>query len=115
MTSQVTLSMSRTLKKAAGSNGAPIWSRLARESLKPSISRRVINLNKMDSLTKSGDVVFFAGKVLGTGRMTHGITLCSFSISRAAARKVLSAGGSVLGHDEMIKRYPSGSKVVLLG
>ena len=107
--------MSSALKRASRENDAPIWSRLSREALKPSKTRRVTNLNKIEDLTRSGDVVFFAGKVLGTGIIAHDIILSSFSISRTAAAKVIAAGGTVLGYDEMVKKHPTGKGVTLLG
>ncbi len=115
MASQTVFTMARELRKASRSNDAPIWSRLSREALKPSAARRTINLNKMSKLTREGDAVFFAGKVLGTGAISHKITLCSFSISRTAAQKVLASGGSIQGYREMVSQFPTGKGVVLLG
>ena len=115
MTAQTTRAMARELKKASKSNDAPIWDRLSKEALKPSISRRVVNLNKVNSLTKDGDAAFVAGKVLGTGTLSHSVTLGSFSISGTAARKVLDAGGSVRSYRDMIEQFPAGTGVILIG
>ena len=115
MINQMLVSMARDFKKASKENEAPIWSRLAKEATKPSIARRIINLYKIDKLTKDNDVVVFPGKVLGTGILHHKITLCCFSISNAAAKKVLDTGGSVLDYKEMIDKFPNGKGVRLLG
>lgn len=115
MVNSVTYAMARDLKKAAREHNAPIWTRLAREALKPSSARRTVNLNKLSRFTSDGDAIFFAGKVLGTGSITHKITLGSFSISNTASRKVLAAGGEVCKYQEMINVYPTGKGVALLG
>ena len=93
MTNQVVIRMASDLRKASAKNDAPIWGKLAEYALKPSIARRDINLNRIDQLTKDNDTVVFPGKVLATGTVSHKITLCSFSISNAAAAKILENGG----------------------
>lgn len=104
-----------TLKKASKSNDAPIWARLSVLAKKPSRARRTVNLNKISSLTKDGDVVVVPGKVLGTGSISHKITLCSFSISDTAASKIIESGGRIAGFEEMTSQHPTGKGVLLLG
>ena len=115
MTNQVVLRMASDLKKASSKNDAPIWRKLAEYALKPSIARRDINLNRIGQLTKENDTVVFPGKVLGTGNVSHKITLCSFSISDSAAAKVLEEGGKLISYSDLIKQNPTGKGVVLLG
>jgi large subunit ribosomal protein L18e len=107
--------MASDLKKASTKNDAPIWSKLAEYALKPAIARRDINLNRINQLTKENDTVVFPGKVLGTGSVSHKITLCSFSISNSAAAKVLENGGKLITYSDLIKQNPTGKGVVLLG
>ncbi len=64
---------------------------------------------------KEGDVLFVPGKVLGTGNMFHKITLCSFSISTVAAKKIIQAGGSILRFPDMIEKFPTGKGVTIIG
>ena len=95
MVNQIVLHMVKDLKQASKKNEAPIWSRLAALALKPSSSKRVVNLTRINKTTKENDILFVPGKVLGTGNMHHKITLSSFSISRTAAKKVIQTGGTV--------------------
>jgi len=115
MTNQVVIHMAKDLKKASTKNNAPIWAKLAEYALKPSIARRDINLNRISQLTKEKDTVVFPGKVLGTGNISHKITLCSFSISKSAANKILKSGGKLISHLDLIEQNPTGKGVVLLG
>ena len=115
MTNQVVIHMAKDLKKASTKNDAPIWAKLAEYALKPSAARRDLNLNRIGQLTKENDVVVFPGKVLGTGNISHKITLFSFSISNSAANKILNNGGKIISHSELVEQNPTGKGVVLLG
>ena len=84
--------------------------KLAEYALKPSIARRISNLNKIAKLTKENDTVVFPGKVLGTGNVPHKITLCSFSISNSAATKIIENGGKLISYSELIEQNPTGKE-----
>jgi len=107
--------MVKDLKQASKKNEAPIWSRLADIAMKPSSSRRVVNLTRINKATKENDVLFVPGKVLGTGNISHKITLSSFSMSATAANKIIKTGGSIVTYSDMIKKYPTGKGVIIFG
>ena len=115
MTNQVVIRMAKDLKKASVKNDAPIWAKLAEYALKPSVARRDINLYRIGQITKENDTVVFPGKVLGTGNISHKITLCSFSISNSAATKIVENGGKIISYSELIEKNPTGKGVLLLG
>ena len=107
--------MVKELKGVSKKNNAPIWSKLAELALKPSSARRTINLSQIDRFAKDSDVIVVPGKVLGTGNISHKITLCSFSISNSGAQKVLQSGGMILSFAELIKNHPTGKGVKIIG
>jgi large subunit ribosomal protein L18e len=107
--------MVKDLKQASKKNEAPIWSRLADLALKSSSSKRVVNLTRISKTTKDNDVLFVPGKVLGTGNISHKITLSSFSMSVTAAKKIIQTGGSIITYSDMIKKYPTGKGVIIFG
>lgn len=115
MTNQVVIQLVKELRTASAKNKAPIWSKLAEFALKPSIAKKTINVNQIDKLTKDNSVVVFPGKVLGTGNISHKITICSFGISNSAATKILETGGKIMNFSEMINKFPTGKGVVMLG
>ena len=115
MVNQIVLHMVKDLKQVSKKNEAPIWSRLAALALKPSSSRRVVNLARINTATKENDILFVPGKVLGTGNISHKITLCSFSISTSAANKIIQNGGKIITYSDMIKKYPTGKGVIIFG
>ena len=115
MVNQTVLHMVKDLKQASKKHEAPIWSKLATLALKTSSSKRVVNLTKINNLTKDGDIIFVPGKILGTGNLSHKITLSSFSISVNAAKKVIQSGGNILKLNDMITKFPTGKGVTILG
>ena len=115
MVNQVVLHMVKDLKQASKKNEAPIWSKLADLAIKPSSSRRVINLTRINKNTKENDILFVPGKVLGTGDISHKITLSSFSMSAPAANKIIQTGGKIMTYSDMIKKYPTGKGVIIFG
>ena len=115
MVNQVVLHMVKDLKQASKKNEAPIWSKLADLALKPSSSKRTINLTRINRITKESDILFVPGKVLGTGNLSHKITLSSFSISTTAANKIIQSGGNIIAYSDMIKKFPTGKGVMIFG
>ena len=115
MVNQIVLHMVKDLKQASKKNEAPIWSRLADLALKPSSAKRVVNLSRINKTTKDNDILFVPGKVLGTGNISHKITLSSFSMSVTAAKKIIQTGGSIITYSDMIKKYPTGKGVTIFG
>ena len=107
--------MIKDLKQASRKNEAPIWSRLADLAVKPSTSKRVVNLARINKITKENNVLFVPGKVLGTGNISHKIILCSFSMSATAAKKIIQTGGTIMTYSDMIKKYPTGKDVMIFG
>ena len=113
MVNQVVLHMIKDLKHASKKNEAPIWSKIADFALKPSSVRRAVNLARIDKITKENDVLFVPGKVLGTGTISHKITLSSFSMSTTAANKIIQSGGNIINYSDMIKKFPTGKGLMI--
>lgn len=111
----VTERLARQLRRDAGACKAPIWERLSKEALKPGSARRTVNVKKLGQLTSSGQTVAVPGKVLGTGTISHPISVFSFSISEQAAKKITGAGGRILSRADLVKASPSGKEVLLVG
>jgi large subunit ribosomal protein L18e len=60
-------------------------------------------------------VVVIPGKVLGTGSLGHKLTVCAFSMSETAAKKIIESGGTVLTFDDLINKHPDGKGVRIIG
>lgn len=115
MTNQVVVHMAKELQVASKKNKAPIWSKLAEMALSPTKTKRVLNLGQIDRHVSDNDIVVVPGKVLGTGKISHKITLCSFSISTNGAKKVIQSGGKIVDFASLIKSNPTGKGVRIIG
>ena len=115
MTNQVVIQMVKTLRGASKKNNAPIWEKLAELALKPTRAKRTLNLGQIDKFASDNDVIIVPGKVLGTGSLSHKITLCSFFISSTGAKKIVKSGGKILDISQVIKNHPTGKGVKIIG
>jgi large subunit ribosomal protein L18e len=104
-----------SLRNAFKSSKAPIWRALQEELAGPRANRREINVRRLAKITKAGEVVIIPGKVLGTGSLGHKLTVCAFSISQTAARKITESGGKVVTFDDLINKHPDGKGVRIIG
>lgn len=104
-----------TLRQAFKKNKAPIWHALEEELAGPRANRREVNVGRLAEITKTGEVVVIPGKVLGTGSLGHKLTVCAFSISEGAAKKIITAGGKVTTFEDLIKKHPDGKGVRIIG
>ncbi|MFQ5920586.1 MAG: 50S ribosomal protein L18e [Nitrososphaerales archaeon] len=103
-----------SLKSASKKNEAPIWLAIAKMLGRPGSRRVEVNLGKIARKTEKGSVVVVPGKVLGSGNIDHKITLCAFSLSQGAAKKVIDAGGKVMSIRDCVEKFPDGSGVSII-
>jgi large subunit ribosomal protein L18e len=103
------------LRNAFKKNKAPIWRALQEELAGPRANRREINVRRLAEITKADEVIVVPGKVLGTGNLGHKLTVCAFSISETAAKKIIESGGKVMAFDDLINDYPDGKGVRIIG
>jgi large subunit ribosomal protein L18e len=43
------------------------------------------------------------------------LTVCTFSISETAARKIIGSGGKIITLDDLIENHPDGTGVRIIG
>ena len=103
------------LRAAFKKSKAPIWRALVEELSGSRANRREINVGRLADVTKEGEVVVVPGKILGTGSLGHKLTVCAFSVSETAARKIIELGGKVITFEDMIEKHPDGKGVRIIG
>ena len=104
-----------TLRSAYKKNKASIW-RVLEERLSASQSNKAeVNLDRLSLVTKEDEIVMIPGKVLGNGILSHKLTVCSFSISETAFKKISDIGGSIISVEELVTKYPKGTGVRIIG
>lgn len=105
----------RFLKKQGKENKAEIWRDIAERLAKPRRKRVAVNLSRLDRHTHKSETVVVPGKVLGTGDISHSITVTAFAFSEKAKVKIKAAKGKFLSFPELIKKNPKGSNVKIIG
>ena len=104
-----------TLRNALKKNKVPIWKAVIKELSRSRSNRREVNIGELAHVTKDKEVVIVPGKILGSGEISHKLTVWCFTISEVATRKILEAGGKILPLDSLIKKYPDGKGVRIIG
>ncbi len=111
----VLIGLIKTLNNKAYQEKAKVWRDLAKRLSKPSSRRAAVNLGKIARHTEKKDLVAVPGKVLGSGSISHPVTIAAFEFSAQAQKKILFAGGKCLTFDELINTKPSGTGVKIMG
>lgn len=74
-----------------------------------------MNISRLNRFTKKGETIVVPGKVLGSGRIDHHLTVAAFAFSELAKSKISKAKGKCLGIADLIDKNPKGTNVKILG
>jgi large subunit ribosomal protein L18e len=110
--------INETLKKLESvpkEQNKTFWIGIIEMISRPNSRRPVVNVGKISQLTKENDVVLIPGKILGGGLVDHAITVGALFMSKAAGKKIATAGGSVLNLVEFAEKYADGSGIIVMG
>jgi large subunit ribosomal protein L18e len=93
-----------TLSMASKGDHYPkLWGRVYRLVEVPERKRSVVNIAKIDKITKAGDNVLVPGKVLANGEMTHKVTIAAMEFSAPALKMLKDADCKVVHLKDMVK------------
>ncbi|MDR2700550.1 MAG: 50S ribosomal protein L18e [Nitrososphaerota archaeon] len=104
----------RQLKKEGREKNAPIWLDVAEQLAQPRSQRAAVNLSSINRNTKRADIVVVPGKILGTGSLTHPITVAAFSISELAKAKLEAIKAKYVTIPELVADNPKGSNIKII-
>ncbi|MEM3693059.1 MAG: 50S ribosomal protein L18e [Candidatus Bathyarchaeia archaeon] len=110
----ILLDMVKELRRAAKLNDAPIWDSIAEWIEAPRRLRAQVNLSKINRLSKEGETLLIPGKVLGTGKLDHRVTVAALSFSKEAKRRIEENGGRCVFIKSLMEENPKGSGVKIL-
>ena len=114
-TNIVLLKIVSELKKRSSEQEAGIWRRVAIDLERPTRQRRVVNLSSLSRNTKENEIVIIPGKVLGSGDLSHKLTISAFQYSEGAKEKIEKAGAKIVPLLELSKENPSGKGIRVMG
>ena len=90
------------------------WFKVAESLSSPRKKRVAINLDKINSLVKKGDLVVIPGKVLSKGEIEKDIKIVALSFSKKAEEKLKKADCDVLTILEEIKKNPKAKGIKII-
>lgn len=102
------------LKKVSIEKKIPLWKRIASDLERPNRGYREVNLFRIDSVCKEGEIIIVPGKVLGTGELTKKITVVAPKFSESAISKINKSGKAIMLEDFM-KENIKGKGVRIIG
>ncbi len=105
----------RDLKKQSQDSQTDVWRYLAERLSTSNRSRIAINVSRINRYTKEGEIVAVPGKVLGSGKATHTVTVAAFNFSDSAQSKIQDAKGTCLSIRDLMKQNPEGKNVKVMG
>jgi large subunit ribosomal protein L18e len=103
------------LKKKAIEDSSSIWKRLAVDLERPTRNRREVNLSRINRFTKENETVVVPGKVLGSGLLSHKVTVAAFAFSDGALEKLRKQNCDVMSIAELMSRKPKTSDIRIIG
>ncbi|MDE1798004.1 MAG: 50S ribosomal protein L18e [Candidatus Micrarchaeota archaeon] len=93
---------------------SPFWVR-AKELMGRAVRKRPgINLSRLDKVTKTGQTVLVASKILGTGTLSHPLNVAAMGFSASARKTIEAKGGKIMTIEEMAAKHPTGKDVGLV-
>jgi large subunit ribosomal protein L18e len=91
----------------------PLWKRVASELERSTKIMPSVNINKLETVVRDGEIALVPGKVLSVGNLSKKMTVAAFKFSEAARAKI-NKSGEALTISELLKKNPKGSKVRII-
>ncbi len=95
-------------------NKSRLWADIAERLKRPRRLMAEVNLSKLSKLTSEGEIVVVPGKVLGSGEISHSITVAALGFSETAKAKLTKAGCKCLSISELAELNPKGSHIKIV-
>ena len=105
----------KRLKDASRANEAPVWRDIAVRLEGPQRNWAEVNVGKLHRYAAEDDVIVVPGKLLGAGELAKKLTVAAYRSSGQAKDKVVKAGGTSMSIEELMAKYPKGSKIKIMG
>lgn len=109
-----TRALINALRKISTKHNVGIWKRVAELIARPARQRATVNIGKISRHTNSGDIIVIPGKVLGSGNLSHKVTVAALNASTSARTVIVGAGGSLISINELLTQVPKGKGVTII-
>ncbi|MBI2545655.1 50S ribosomal protein L18e [Candidatus Woesearchaeota archaeon] len=114
-TNPIMQSLIQELRKTSSEQKIPLWDRIADDLEKPTRQRRAVNLSKINRFTEENEMIIVPGKVLGSGALSHKLTIAAFSFSAGALEKISKVQAKAISIKELMQQPIKDKRVRILG
>jgi len=90
------------------------WREIAGILSSPHVKKINVNLDKISTEAKEGEVVIVPGKVLSEGELNKKMKIVAFSFSEKAKEKILNSHGEILNILDEIKKNPDAKNIKII-
>lgn len=104
----------KRLRKKDKSANSSVWADLADRLSRSNRNRAEVNISQINRHTKEGSTAVVPGKVLGSGRLEHPVTVAAFSFSKRAEKRIQKADGEAISIDELLSENPEGENIKIM-
>ncbi|MHA2047488.1 MAG: 50S ribosomal protein L18e [Candidatus Thorarchaeota archaeon] len=109
-----TRALINALQKTSTKHNVRIWKRVAELVARPARKRATVNIGKISRHTNAGDIIVIPGKVLGSGSLSHKVTVAALNASTSARTVIVGAGGTLMTINELLTQIPKGKGVTII-
>ena len=102
------------MKGAKNESSAGFWKKANDALSRPVRARKEMNLSRLSRITKKGEAVIIAGKVLGDGELSHPLTIAALGFSKSAQEAIKRAGGKIETVENLREKNPKGEGLRIL-
>lgn len=103
------------LKERGHKDKTPLLLRLANDLSKPTRTRRIVNLSRINRFSKNDEVIVVPGKVLATGELDHSVTIAAWTFSGQAKEKIAKANAKAISIQDLLSDGVKGKKIRIFG
>jgi large subunit ribosomal protein L18e len=102
------------LREKGYTDNVNLWKEISRRLCRPTRRMAELNLWKLEKYTAEGDTVIVPGKVLGSGRLDHKLTVAALKFSEKAYSQITKAGGNAITIETLMEKNPQGTNVIIM-
>jgi large subunit ribosomal protein L18e len=102
------------LKKQSRKNKVKIWNDIANYLVKSNRKRIDVNISRLNRYSNTKETIVVPGKILGSGKLDHPITVAAFSYSLKAKDRIGLAKGKSLSIPQLVTKNPKGSNIKII-
>ncbi|PIU76011.1 50S ribosomal protein L18e [Candidatus Pacearchaeota archaeon CG06_land_8_20_14_3_00_35_12] len=87
------------------------WLRIAQLLARPKSKTAEVNFEKLNKMTSANETVIVPGKLLGTGKLEHPLTIAVFSVSNKAKNE---KNAKLISIEQLLKNNLQGKNIKII-